>query len=48
MEVSESYVRHHPGAVLTPVASGHFALIDPLSAAWLTVLRALDDLRGAA
>ena len=48
VELSESFVRHHPGAVLTPIASGHFALIDPRSTAWLTVLRVLDDLRGAA
>jgi acetyl esterase/lipase len=43
VEVSESYVRHHPGAVLTPVVCGHFALIDPRSAAWPMVLGALDD-----
>jgi acetyl esterase/lipase len=43
VEVSESYMRHHPGAVLTPVDCGHFALIDPRSAAWPTVLGALDD-----
>jgi pimeloyl-ACP methyl ester carboxylesterase len=48
VELSESYVRHHPGAVLTSVACGHFALIDPRNAAWLRVLRALDDLCGAA
>jgi acetyl esterase/lipase len=48
VELSESYVRHHPGAVLTSVACGHFALIDPANAAWLTVLRALDELGGAA
>ncbi|SNR25337.1 alpha/beta hydrolase [Blastococcus mobilis] len=45
VEVSESYVRHHPGAVLTAVVSGHFALIDPRSAAWPTVLGALDHFR---
>jgi hypothetical protein len=44
VEVSESYVRHHPGAVLTRVDCGHFALIDPRSAAWPIVLEALDDL----
>jgi acetyl esterase/lipase len=44
VEVSESYVRHHPGAVLTPVDCGHFALIDPRSAVWPMVLGALDDL----
>ena len=43
--VSEAYLRRHPAAVLTPVACGHFALIDPRSAAWPTVLAALDDLR---
>jgi acetyl esterase/lipase len=48
VEVSESYLRHHPGALLTSVACGHFALIDPRSAVWLTVLRALADLSGAA
>jgi hypothetical protein len=30
------------------VTSGHFALIDPRSTAWPTVLGALDDLSGAA
>ncbi len=39
--VSESYVRHHPRAMLTPVDCGHFALIDPRSAAWPTVLEFL-------
>jgi acetyl esterase/lipase len=48
IEVSESYLSRHPEAVLTAVASGHFALIDPRSAAWPTVLDALDDLSGAA
>jgi pimeloyl-ACP methyl ester carboxylesterase len=48
VEVSESYRRHQPSAVLTPVASGHFALIDPLSAAWSAVLGALDHLCGSA
>jgi acetyl esterase/lipase len=42
--VSESYVRHHPGTVLTRVDCGHFALIDPRSAAWPAVLGALDTL----
>ena len=42
--VSESYVRQHPAAVLTRPDCGHFALIDPRSAAWPTVLGALDDL----
>jgi acetyl esterase/lipase len=48
VEVSESYVRHHPGAVLTSIACGHFALIDPRSAAWPTIMVALDDLSGTA
>jgi acetyl esterase/lipase len=42
--VSESYVRQHPAAVLTRPDCGHFALIDPRSPAWPTVLGALDDL----
>jgi hypothetical protein len=42
--VTESYLRHHPTAVLTPVPAGHLALIDPRSAAWSAVLDALDDL----
>ncbi len=41
--VSESYLRHHPGAQLTRVTAGHFALIDPDGATWPAVLRALDD-----
>ncbi len=44
VEVTESYLRHHPTAVLTSVPAGHLALIDPRSAAWSTVLGALDDL----
>jgi acetyl esterase/lipase len=48
VQVSESYVRQHSRAVLTSVACGHFALIDPRNPAWLTVLRALDDLSGTA
>jgi acetyl esterase/lipase len=44
VEVSESYVRQHPATVLTRVDCGHFALIDPRSAAWPIVLEALDDL----
>jgi acetyl esterase/lipase len=43
IEVSESYVRHHPRTVLTRVDCGHFALIDPRSAAWPVVLDALAD-----
>lgn len=48
LQVSESYVRHHPGAVLVAVDCGHFALIDPRSAAWRTVQGAVDDLAGTA
>jgi acetyl esterase/lipase len=48
VELSTSYLRHHPRAVLSTVASGHFALIDPRSAAWSTVLGALEDLCGSA
>ncbi|TQN42841.1 acetyl esterase/lipase [Blastococcus colisei] len=46
--VSESYLRQHPGAVLAAVDCGHFALVDPLSAAWPTVLAALEELAGGA
>lgn len=46
VEVSESYVQHHPGAVLVEVRAGHFALIDPRSTAWPTVLHALEHLCG--
>ncbi|TFV49573.1 alpha/beta hydrolase [Blastococcus sp. TF02A_35] len=44
VEVSESYVRAHPAAALTRVDGGHFPLVDPESAAWPTVLAALDEL----
>jgi acetyl esterase/lipase len=47
MEVVESYLRRHPEAVLTAVDCGHFALIDPRSVAWPTVLAALDVLCGS-
>ncbi|HYH24342.1 MAG TPA: alpha/beta hydrolase [Blastococcus sp.] len=47
LEVSESYVRAHPRAALVPVPSGHFAPIDPRSAAWPAVLGALEDLAGS-
>jgi pimeloyl-ACP methyl ester carboxylesterase len=46
VQVSESYVRRHPGAVLTRVDCGHFALIDPRSTAWPTVLHALHHAAG--
>jgi acetyl esterase/lipase len=44
VEVSESYAREHSGTALTRVDGGHFALIDPRSAAWPMVLGALEDL----
>jgi len=44
LEVSESYVRRHPGAGLVPVDGGHFAVIDPRSRAWPVVLGALQHL----
>ncbi|WP_041776470.1 alpha/beta hydrolase family protein [Blastococcus saxobsidens] len=44
IEVSESYVRRRPGAVLLPVPAGHFGLIDPRSAVWPTVLAVLEEL----
>jgi acetyl esterase/lipase len=44
IEVGESYVRAHPAALLVRVDGGHFAVVDPLSAAWPSVLAALDDL----
>ena len=42
--MSRSYVQRHPGAVLLPLPAGHFALVDPRSAVWPTVLGALDEL----
>ncbi|MGY1849539.1 alpha/beta hydrolase [Blastococcus sp. SYSU DS1021] len=45
-EVAESYARRHPAAVLTTVPAGHFAVVDPRSAAWPAVLGALDDVAG--
>ena len=44
VEVSEAYLRRHPRARLVAVPGGHFAVIDPRSAAWPAVLEALDDL----
>jgi acetyl esterase/lipase len=42
---SRAYADAHPTARLVEVPhTGHFALIDPLSAAWATVLRTADDL----
>ncbi|RBY90256.1 alpha/beta hydrolase [Blastococcus sp. TBT05-19] len=46
VQVSESYLRRHPAAVLTRVDGGHFAVIDPASAAWPALLAALEDLAG--
>lgn len=46
LELSESYLRGRPHARLVRVAGGHFALIDPRSADWPDVLRALDGLCG--
>jgi acetyl esterase/lipase len=40
--VSESYCRHQPTAELIEVDGGHYALIDPRSAAWPAVLGALE------
>ncbi|MDK3256931.1 alpha/beta hydrolase [Blastococcus capsensis] len=44
IEVSECYLRRRPGAVLLPVPAGHFAVIDPLSVVWPTVLATLEEL----
>ena len=45
--VSESYVAAHSTTRYVKLAgAGHFALIDPLSAAWPTVVRALERLCG--
>ena len=46
--VSEAYLRRHPRGRLVPVPGGHFAVIDPRSAAWAAVLTSLDELAGAA
>lgn len=46
VQVSESYVRHHPEAVLGRLECGHFALIDPRSTAWPAVLDALHHVAG--
>jgi acetyl esterase/lipase len=48
--VSESYLAAHPDISLHPLNCGHFALIDPYSAAWPDVVRALErlsDMRAA-
>ena len=45
LSVSESYVAAHPQARLVKVrAGGHFALNDPLSAAWRVVVGELERL----
>ncbi len=45
---SEAYVAAHPTAMLRTVpGAGHFALIDPLSAAWPQVVAAVRDAAGA-
>jgi acetyl esterase/lipase len=45
---SEAYVAAHPAATLRAVpGAGHFALIDPLSAAWPQVVAAVRDAAGA-
>ncbi len=41
-KVGEAYAAAHPASRMVPVAgAGHFALIDPLSAAWPVVVDAL-------
>jgi acetyl esterase/lipase len=45
LEISRSYVSAHPAAHLVELeGAGHFALIDPLSAAWREVVRSLRTL----
>jgi acetyl esterase/lipase len=44
LRVSEAYRATHPTVVLRELHCGHFALIDPLSAAWPEVIRALEQL----
>lgn len=43
VELSRGFVARHPSVTLTEVPGGHFELIDPASAQWSTVLRALAD-----
>jgi acetyl esterase/lipase len=46
LAVSQSYVSKHPEARLVRVPdAGHFALIDPSSAAWKSIVEELDRLR---
>jgi acetyl esterase/lipase len=44
LQVSEAYGVRQPDALIRPVDSGHFALIDPGSAAWPAVVSALTAL----
>ncbi len=45
LEIPESYVRTHPGARFVAVpGADHFALIDPLSPAWPTVVEEIRSL----
>ena len=47
--LAQSYARVHPGVRLVSVeGAGHYALIDPASAAWDTVLAELERLSGSA
>lgn len=43
IDLSRGFVARHPRVSLIEVAGGHFELIDPASAQWSTVLRALAD-----
>ncbi|WP_280726105.1 alpha/beta hydrolase [Kitasatospora sp. MAA4] len=46
-KLSDGYARAHPATRLVPVPdAGHFALIDPLSAAWPVVVQALASFDG--
>jgi len=46
--VSRSYVERHPGTRLVEIDDcGHFALIDPSSRAWLSVIAELDSIHTA-
>lgn len=44
LRVSQAYRATHPTVVLRELQCGHFALIDPLSAAWPEVIHALEHL----
>jgi hypothetical protein len=47
-EQSRAFARGRPGVVLDLVGgAGHFAVIDPTSAAWPRVLAAVEQLTGA-